>query len=102
MGYYSLLSSSYNNKVISIDTNDKYIELFKKSIVDNQIKNINIFKKFVDINFSLDSIIDINSYIKLIKCDIEGYEIEFVDSIMERLKQKNREFNFRNKSQNTK
>ena len=49
-GLLFIIIISYNNKVISIDTNDKYIELFK-SIVDNQIKNINIFKKFVDINF---------------------------------------------------
>ena len=42
----------------------------------------------MDNKFSLDTIINIDTYIKLIKCDIEGYEIEFVESILERLKQK--------------
>jgi len=88
LGYYSLLASVYNNQVISIDCNLKYINLFKKSILDNKIQNINILEKHVDNKFSLDTIINIDTYIKLIKCDIEGYEIEFVDSILERLKQK--------------
>ena len=42
LGYYSLLASVYNNKVISIERNTKFIELFKKTILDNKIENINI------------------------------------------------------------
>lgn len=87
LGYYSLLASSYNNKVISIDINDIYLDLFSKSIQLNKIENIELHKKYVDNNFSIDSIVDINSYIKLIKCDIEGFEIEFIDSIFDRIKE---------------
>ena len=68
--------------------NTNYIYLFEKSILDNKIQNINIIKQCVTDKFSLDSIINVDSYIKLIKCDIEGYEIEFVESILERLTQK--------------
>uniref|UniRef100_A0A6C0LDQ1 Methyltransferase FkbM domain-containing protein n=1 Tax=viral metagenome TaxID=1070528 RepID=A0A6C0LDQ1_9ZZZZ len=87
LGYYSLLASTYNNQVISIDCNETYINLFQKSITENNIENIKIYNKLVNKEFSLDTIIDINSYIKLIKCDIEGYEIEFINSILVRLEQ---------------
>lgn len=88
LGYYSLLASLYNNNIISIEINNKYIELFNKSIKINNIKNIELYNKCVDKNFSLNSKIDTDTYIKLIKCDIEGYEIEFIDSIYNRLKNK--------------
>tara|TARA_Y100000741_G_C18260467_1_gene560357 strand:- start:2240 stop:2941 length:702 start_codon:yes stop_codon:yes gene_type:complete len=88
LGYYSLLASSFNNVVYSIEKNKSYIEFFKKSIQDNQSKNIRIIEEFVDNTFSLDNYINQDSYIKLVKCDIEGNEIEFINSILERLKQK--------------
>ena len=86
LGYYSLLASSFNNVVYSIEKNKSYIKLFKKSIQDNQSKNIRIIEEFVDNTFSLDNYINVDSYIKLVKCDIEGNEIEFINSILERLK----------------
>lgn len=88
LGYYSLIASSLGNNVIGIDCSDIYIDLFKKNIDLNNLKNIKILKNMVDSNFSLDTIIDVNTKIKLIKCDIEGYEIEFVKSIQTRLENK--------------
>lgn len=92
LGYYSLLASVFNNHVYSIDCNNEYIDIFLKSIKDNNITNIKQINQRVDENFTLDNLIDKNSYIKLIKCDIEGNEIEFIDSILERLKNKKIEY----------
>ncbi len=86
LGYYSLLASVYDNQTISIDKNTKYLDLFKKTITYNKVQNINILEMSIDENFSLDFLIDHDTHVKLIKCDIEGCEIEFVDSILERLK----------------
>ncbi len=88
LGYYSLLASVYNNNVISIEKNTNFIKLFKKTISDNKIQNIDIWEKFVDNTFSLKPFVNIDSHIKLLKCSIEGFEIEVIDSILERLKQK--------------
>ena len=88
LGYYSLIASSLENNVIAFDCNDIFLDLFRNSIERNDLKNINSIKSNVDSKFSLDRYIDINTKIKLIKCDIEGYEIEFVKSIQTRLENK--------------
>jgi predicted RNA methylase len=88
IGYYSLLSSVLNNEVYTIEMSPIYSGMIKENIKLNSITNINLKEITVDKDFNLDSIIDRNATIKLIKCDIEGYEIEFVDSILERLRDK--------------
>lgn len=88
LGYYSLIASSLGNNVIGFDCNDIYMNLFRNTIELNNFKNIKIIKNKVDSNFSLDRYIDVNTKIKLIKCDVEGYEIEFVKSIQTRLENK--------------
>jgi len=89
LGYYSLLSAALGNHVYSIDSSEVYNSLFRRSIYANRMENIKIHKKRVNERFSLDEIISSDTDIKLIKCDIEGYEIEFVDSIFDRLKNHN-------------
>lgn len=88
LGYYSLLAAAYGNTVYSIDCNKNYIDIFKKSILLNHFNTIHMFNIYIDKKFTLNQILDKNKQIKLIKCDIEGYEIEFIDSITEQLKNK--------------
>lgn len=92
LGYYSLLASVFNNQVYSFDCNHEYIDIFSKSIEINNITNIKTINKMVNTNFNLNNFIDKNKFIKLIKCDIEGNEIEFIDSIFERLNSRTIEY----------
>ena len=92
LGYYSLLASTLNNFVYSIDISEPTVNLFLKSINQNSFSNITFHKKLVNEQFNLNEIVSGESYIKLIKCDIEGNEIEFVEVIFERLKKKSIEF----------
>lgn len=90
LGWYSILSSVYNNHTISIDYNDVTIEKFKKTIDINNLKNIRQVKQFIDAYCDIDKLIGdtIKKYgkIKLIKCDIEGNEVSFIEKIFELLK----------------
>jgi len=86
IGYYSILGSIYNNNVISIDNNPVFLESLKKNIEINDFKNISVYNKNINELFNLDELVDINQKIKLIKCDIEGNEIIFINSIKDRLK----------------
>jgi hypothetical protein len=85
IGYYSLLASQYNNDVYIIEREIVYGKMIQKNIESNNIQNINLIKMEVNKDFNLDNIIPFDKEIKLIKCDIEGYEIEFIDSIFDRL-----------------
>jgi len=81
IGYYSLIALSLGNYVIGIDCNETFLSFYRENINLNNFKNINIVKTKVDCNFNIESIVDIKKKIKLIKCDIEGFEIEFIRSI---------------------
>jgi hypothetical protein len=88
LGYYSLLAASLNNTVYSIDSNKNNYNLFLKNITLNNYKNnITCLNKCVDKTFDLFNI-PLQTRIRLIKCDIEGFEIEFVESIFNRLQNK--------------
>ena len=89
LGYYSLLAASLNNHVYSIDINENSSNIFLHNVEINNFQDkINFFKQYVDINFNLNNIISNDKHIRMIKCDIEGYEIEFVEKILDRLKNK--------------
>lgn len=88
LGYYSLLASSLNNSVCSIDGNKIYSDLFKNTIQLNNIININQCDEFINKHTDIKNLLHMYNYIKLIKCDIEGYEIEFIDLILSRLQDK--------------
>lgn len=47
IGYYSLVSSKYCENVYSFDGNKHNIELLKKSLLSNDITNINIYDKII-------------------------------------------------------
>jgi hypothetical protein len=89
LGWYSLLGASLNNYNIYIDNNDNPSEIFLHNVKINNFEDkITFFKQFVDENFNLDNIISKDKHIRLIKCDIEGYEIEFTEKILQRLQEK--------------
>jgi len=89
IGYYSLLAASLNNHVYSIDINENSSNIFLHNVEINNFQDkINFFKQYVNENFNLNNIISKDKHIRLIKCDIEGYEIEFVEKIFDRLQNK--------------
>lgn len=89
LGWYSLLAASLNNHVICVDVNDNTSNIFLHNVkVNNFEDKITFFKQFVDEKFDFNNIISRDKHIKLIKCDIEGYEIEFTDKILDRLENK--------------
>jgi hypothetical protein len=89
LGWYSLLAASLNNNVYCIDVNDNTSEIFLHNVKINNFEDkIKFFKQFVDENFNLNNILPRDKHIRLIKCDIEGYEIEFSEKILDRLEDK--------------
>lgn len=89
LGWYSLLAASLNNIVYSIDVNKNTSKIFLHNVKINNFEDkITFFKQFVDKNFNFNNIVSKDKHIKLIKCDIGGYEIEFTDKILDRLENK--------------
>lgn len=74
LGYYSTISSMMDIETISIDSSIHVLNLFRKTIFNNNLKNIKIYNDTVNENFDLLKYINSNSNINLLKADIEGYE----------------------------
>lgn len=74
LGYYSTISSMMDIETISIDTSIHVLNLFRKTILNNNLKKIKIYNDTVNENFDLLKYINSNSNINLLKADIEGFE----------------------------
>tara|TARA_Y100000385_G_scaffold285332_2_gene345064 strand:- start:1925 stop:2686 length:762 start_codon:yes stop_codon:yes gene_type:complete len=72
LGYYSIISSIMDIETISIDNSIHVLNLFRKTILNNNLKKIKIYNDTVNENFDL--IKYVHSPINLLKADIEGYE----------------------------
>lgn len=95
IGYYSLIGSAYNNNVLAIDKSECYLRLLKKTIQENNIKNIKI------VNTVLDSATNKNIFenldkIRCLKISLNGNEIGAVNLLKKQLKQKNIDYIFLN------
>lgn len=84
IGYYSMLSSILNKNTYSIDYNDKFLDIFKKNIKKNNLKNISIIQKRINADIN----INFNEKISLIKIDIEGDESCLLNIFKNQLKNK--------------
>lgn len=93
IGYYSILASLLGKEVISVDGNKKYLNLFRKTIEDNDLKKIRIINKFIDNSFLFENLeINLEQNISLLKVDIEGFEkftIQLFDNLIKKKKIKN-------------
>ena len=55
--------------------------MFTKTINDNQLTDIHIIKEFINDGFDISKIKMDENPVVLIKVDIEGYELVFIDKI---------------------
>ena len=90
LGYYSILASVMNKEVISIDQSNIFINLFKQTINNNNLKNINTRNILINDNTKIEDVIgDLNfNKISLIKIDIEGYESQAIELFEQHIKNK--------------
>ena len=73
LGTYSIISSIYGNSTIAIDANPNANNIFRKTIKDNNLLNINILDLYVMKDTKLEDITK-SDKIRLIKTDVEGNE----------------------------
>lgn len=86
LGYYSVLVDLLGCKVKSIDANENFLGLLKKTIDENNLTNIDIYQTCINESFTMNDINYQNEKITLIKIDIEGFEHFFIDKIENLLK----------------
>lgn len=91
IGDYALISSLLVGKkglVIAIEGDEKTFDLLSKNIRSNNLRNVKIFKIFVDSKNRLDKLIEKLKIkrIDLIKIDIEGYEYDALLGLKSTLK----------------
>jgi hypothetical protein len=73
LGTYSIISSIYGNSTIAIDANINVNNIFRKTIKDNNLLNINILDIYIKNDTKLEDITK-SDKIRLIKADVEGAE----------------------------
>jgi hypothetical protein len=73
LGTYSIISSMYGNNTIAIDANPNANNIFRKTIKDNNLSNIEILDLYIMKDTKLEDITK-SDKIRLIKTDVEGNE----------------------------
>ena len=89
IGYYSLLAHSLNNKVISIEDNKNYYNVFNKTIVNNNIIDISNNYLIIDSLTKKESLPKINTNnIQLLRSCFHGHEIYIMNLYKKYFKKK--------------
>jgi len=91
IGYYSVIASLYNNKVVAVDINKAYLECLCKTVMENYMNNIRI--KRIDIN-SIDKRTEITKRekIRCLKISLNGNELIALSMFKHMLKEKSVEY----------
>lgn len=85
IGYYSILGNILGCKVISIDSNMNYLNLFMKTIRDNELENIEIKNLIISKGMKRNDLILTREKIKLLKISISGNEVDLINCFNEDL-----------------
>ena len=73
LGTYSIISSIYSNRTIAIDRNKNVNNIFRKTIIDNDLVGITVLDMYITKDTKLENIIK-DDTIRLLKVDVGGLE----------------------------
>jgi hypothetical protein len=73
LGTYSIISSIYGNRTIAIDHNKNVNNIFRKTIMDNNLVGITVLDMYITKDIKIENIIK-DDNIRLLKVDVGGSE----------------------------
>ena len=91
LGTYSIISSIYGNRTIAIERNKNVNNIFRKTIIDNDLLRINVLNLEITKNTNLKSITR-DKHIRLLKVDVCGAENEVYSVFKSKFEKKHIEY----------